>query len=78
MGGAMDMFEAAKKLYLVGYSHEEVRCVWAYAYNEQHLPDAKRKRRKWEAVALDEAQISPFDIDFPVMSPSAGVKSNYF
>jgi len=72
----MDKFVLAQKLYEVGYTHQQVRSVWNYAYNEQRLPEAgKRKRKRWQAIALEEVQVNPLEIE---LNDRPGLKSNYF
>ncbi|MCC2671666.1 MAG: hypothetical protein K0Q72_4137 [Armatimonadetes bacterium] len=61
----MDHWELARKLYAAGFSHQEVRSVWAYAWNEQRLPRTGRKRTPWEAQALEEIEVRLDDIEFP-------------
>ena len=56
----MDKFVLARKLNGVGYSHQQVRSIWDYAYQEQTQPEAgKRKKKRWQAVALEELQGVP-------------------
>ena len=72
----MDKFVLAQKLYEAGYTHQQVRSVWTYAYNEKTLPEAgKRKKKRWQAVALNEVQVSPQEIDF---HDGRVLKNNYF
>lgn len=72
----MDKFVLAQKLYEIGYTHQQVRSIWNYAYQEQTLPDAgKRKKKRWQAVALEDVQVSPLEVD---LSDGPGLKNNYF
>ena len=72
----MDKFALAKRLYSVGYTHQQVRSIWNYAHQEQTLPGAgKRKKKRWQAIALEELQVNPLDVD---LSDGPGLKSNYF
>ena len=61
----MDHWALARKLYAAGYSHQEVRSIWAYAWNEQQLPRSGRKRQSWEASALEEVEVRLDEIEFP-------------
>lgn len=72
----MDKFLLARKLYGIGYTHQQVRSIWNYAYQEQALPESgKRKKKRWQAVALEELQVSPLEVD---LSDGLGLKNNYF
>jgi len=72
----MDKFVLARKLYDAGYTHQQVRSIWNYAYQEQTLPEAgERKKKRWQAVALHELQVSPLEVD---LSDGRGLKNNYF
>ena len=72
----MDKFVLARRLYGMGYTHQQVRSIWNYAHQEQTLPEAgKRKKKRWQAVALEELQVSPLDVD---LSGGPGLKNNYF
>lgn len=72
----MDKFVLARKLYGVGYTHQQVRSIWDYAHQEQTLPEAgKRKKERWQATALQELQVNPLEVD---LSDGAGFKNNYF
>lgn len=72
----MDKFVLARKLYEIGYTHQEVRSIWNYASQEQTLPEAgKRKKKRWQAVALEEVGISALEVD---LSDGPGLKNNYF
>jgi hypothetical protein len=74
----VDMWEVAKKLYAAGYSHPEVRRIWAYAWNEQHVGRAGNKRPPWEALALEEVEVRPDEVEFPPGTNLSGGVSNYF
>ncbi len=72
----MDKFVLAQKLYDAGYTHDQVRSVWDYAYQEQTLPvSGKHKKKRWQAAALEEVQVNPLEID---LSGGRGLKNNYF
>ncbi len=72
----MDKFVLAQKLYSRGYTPEQVRSIWNYAYQEQTLPvSSKHKKKRWQAVALEEVQVNPLEID---LSGGLGLKNNYF
>ncbi len=72
----MDKFVLARKLYALGYTHQQVRSVWNYAHQEQTLPESgARKKKRWQAVALEELQVSPLEVD---LSDATGLKNNYF
>ncbi len=71
----MSQWELANKLYAAGYTHDEVRSVWVYAYHEQTLPEAGRRKKRWQAKALDEVKVNPLDVDFGLEKPVMG---NYF
>jgi hypothetical protein len=72
----MDKFELAKKLYEIGYSHDQVRSIWAYAWNEQHVGISGRKRIPWQQEALDLVSVKIEDIEF--YDNDKGEFSNYF
>ena len=74
----MDEWQLAEKLYAAGYSHGEVRDVWAYARAEQVLPQVGRKRFPWEALALDEIGVGLDEIEFRPTSRIPNGRSNYF
>mgnify|MGYP007087016285 CR=1 FL=1 len=59
----MTKSQLAEKLYGAGYEHREVRAVWAYAWNEQHVGRV-RKRKPWELKALEEVGVSVEGIVF--------------
>ncbi len=72
----MDKFVLARKLYDIGYTHQQVRSIWDYAYQEQTLPESgKRKKKRWQVVALEELRVSPLKVD---LSDGPGLKNNYF
>ena len=73
----MDKWELAKKLREAGYGHEQVRRVWAYSWNEQHVGRSGKKRKPWELKALDELSISAKDIEFGI-GVDNGEFNNYF
>lgn len=74
----MDLWQLAEQLYAAGYSHEQVRRLRAYAWNEQHIGRSGRKRKPWEAVALEEVDTRPDDVVFrPKTDLSSGI-SSYF
>lgn len=72
----MDKFVLAQKLYDAGYTRNQVRSIWDYTYQEQTLPvSGKHKKKQWQAVALEEVQVSLLEID---ISGGPGLKNNYF
>jgi len=73
----MDMWILAKKLYSLGYTHRQIRRVWAYAWNEQHIGQSGRKRKAWEGLALEQAGVLPTEVEFPDRG-NYGDVSNYF
>ena len=60
----MDKFELAEKLYKVGYEHKDVRAIWVYAWNEQHIGQAGKKKKPWELKALEEVSVCIDEIEF--------------
>jgi len=60
----MNKFELAKMLYAEGYEHREVRSIWAYAWNEQNVGRAGKKRRPWQSKALDKVGVNAAEIQF--------------
>ena len=60
----MNKFELAEKLYKIGYEHKDVKAIWAYSWNEQHVGQAKKKKKPWELKALEEVSVNANDIEF--------------
>jgi hypothetical protein len=73
----MDKWELSKKLREAGYEQEQVRRVWAYSWNEQHVGRSGKKRIPWELKALNELSISAKDIEFGT-GDNSGEFNNYF
>ncbi len=72
----MDKWQLAKLLYEEGYDHQQVRSVWAYAWNEQHVGLSAKKRKPWQLKALEKIKIEIEDIEFSV--GDNGELSNFF
>lgn len=72
----MDKWDLAKKLYAAGYEHREVRSVWAYAWNEQHVGRSQNKRKPWQQIALERVDVSADEIEFDVTDK--GELTSYF
>jgi len=72
----MDKFELAKKLYAEGYEHREVRSIWAYAWNEQNVGSAVKKRKSWQLKALEKVGVTIEEIRFEPTDD--GDLSSYF
>ncbi|WP_041672656.1 hypothetical protein [Sulfurovum sp. NBC37-1] len=60
----MNKFELADKLYKVGYEHKDVKSIWAYAWDEQHIGQSGKKRKPWQLKALEEVSVKIEDIEF--------------
>ena len=60
----MDKWKLAEKLYKAGYCHDEVKRIWAYVWNEQHVGSSIKKKKKWECEALEEISASIDEIEF--------------
>lgn len=72
----MTKWDLAQKLYEVCCTHNEVRSIWDHALQEQTLPEAGRRKKRWQAQALEEVQVSPLNIDLGLDKP-VGL-GNYF
>jgi len=72
----MDKFELAKKLYEEGYEHREVRAIWAYAWNEQNVGRAGKKRKPWQQKALEKVSVTIEEIEF--LDTDGGDLGSYF
>jgi len=60
----MDKFELAERLYKVGYNHKDVRSIWAYAWDEQHIGQSGKRKKPWQLKALEEISVNINEIEF--------------
>jgi len=60
----MDKFELAERLYKVGYTHKDVRSIWAYAWDEQHIGQSGKRKKPWQLKALEEISVNINEIKF--------------
>jgi len=60
----MDKFKLADKLYEVGYTHKDVRSIWAYVWDEQHVGQSGKRKKPWQLKALEEISVKIKEIEF--------------